>query len=50
MADNIMMPSSSGGLMRFNDEYTSKFQIAPEHVIILIAIIIVGMTVLKLAF
>lgn len=42
MADNkIQMPSSGGGLVRYFDEFKSKFQIKPIHVIIVIGIIIV---------
>ena len=48
MADGISTPSGMGGLMHFNEEYPSKLQIKPEHVIILIAVVIIGMTVLKL--
>jgi len=50
MADNISTPSGMGGLLRYNDEYSSKIQIAPEHVIILIAAVIVIMTIVKLFF
>lgn len=49
MADSsISTPSGIGGLLRYNDEYTSKFQIAPEHVIILIAAVVVIMTLIKI--
>ena len=38
----IMLPSSQGGLVRYFDEYKSKVQLKPTHVIILaIAIIII---------
>ena len=42
------VPSGMGGLMRFNEEYPSKLQIAPEHVVIIIAAVIIGMTIIKL--
>lgn len=48
MAEGITTPAGAGGLMRFNDEYPSKLRISPEMVIILIAIVVVGITVLKL--
>ena len=48
MADNIAMPSGGGGLLRYSEEYPSKFKISPEMVIILIAIVITAMTILKL--
>jgi len=49
MADNnMMMPSSGGGLLRYNEEYPSKLQIKPEMVIVLIAIVVAGMFILKI--
>ncbi|MBM3228435.1 preprotein translocase subunit Sec61beta [Candidatus Pacearchaeota archaeon] len=43
MADNrIQMPGGFGGLMRFSDEYKSKFNLKPVHVI--------GFVILVLAF
>ena len=50
MADQISTPSGMGGLMRFNEEYPSKFQISPEMVVILIAIVVIGITIIKVAF
>ena len=44
----ITTPSGMGGLMRFNEEYPSKFQISPEQVVIVIAAVIVIMTIIKL--
>ena len=41
MADNrISMPSGFGGLMRFDQEYTSKFMLKPIHVIAFIVLIL----------
>jgi len=41
MADNkINMPSGFGGLMRYSEEYESKFNLKPTHVIIFIIVII----------
>jgi len=37
----IMLPSSQGGLVRYFDEYKSKIQLKPIHVIIL-AVVIMG--------
>jgi len=48
MADNISTPSGMGGLLRYNEEYPSKFTIKPEHVIVLIVAVIIGMTILKI--
>lgn len=41
MADNkVQMPAGFGGLMRFQDEYASKINLKPTHVIIFIIAII----------
>ena len=47
MAENISTPSGMGGLMRFNEEYNSKFQVSPEQVFILVAAVIIIMTLIK---
>jgi len=42
MADNkVQMPAGFGGLMRFSEEYESKFNLKPTAVIIFIILIIV---------
>jgi len=42
MADEQMrLPAGGGGLVRYFDEYKSKIQIKPVHVIILIILIII---------
>jgi preprotein translocase subunit Sec61beta len=48
MAEGISTPSGMGGLMRFNEEYPSKFQIAPEIVFVMIGIVIILITAVKL--
>ena len=41
MADNkIRMPSGMGGLVRYFDEYKSKLEIKPAHVVALIILVI----------
>lgn len=41
MAQNrISMPSGTGGLVRYFDDYKSKIQLQPLHVIIFIVIVI----------
>lgn len=42
MADGLNLPSGTGGLVRFKEEYQSKFNLKPTHVI--------GFVVLILAF
>ena len=42
MADNsINMPSGFGGLTRFSEEYKSKFNLKPTHVIAFIILILI---------
>lgn len=48
MADNISTPSGMGGLMRFNEEYSSKLQISAEQVIILIIAVVILVTIIKI--
>ncbi len=38
--DKISMPSSGAGLTRYFDDYKSKIEIKPEHVIVLIILVI----------
>lgn len=44
--NRIQLPSGSGGLTRYFDEYKSKVQIAPGHVIILAALIVIIVIIL----
>ena len=46
----ISMPSSGGGLMRYNEEYKSIFKIKPAHVVLFIILIIVAVAILKIFF
>jgi len=39
----INMPSGSGGLMRYFDEYKSKIRIKPGHIIIMCVVVIIIM-------
>jgi len=50
MADNIFMPSSGGGLMRYNEEYKSPFMLKPSHIILFIILIIAFVAILKIFF
>ncbi len=50
MAEQIHMPASFGGLMRYNEEYQSKFKLEPMHVLALIALVIALVVVLNLFF
>ena len=42
----MRLPSGSGGLTRYFDEYKSKVQIAPGHLIILAALIVIIVVIL----
>lgn len=43
MADEkIRMPASFGGLTRYFEDYKSKIELKPEHVIFLIVLVIVA--------
>jgi preprotein translocase subunit Sec61beta len=44
--DQIRMPSGMGGLVRYFDEYKSKIEFKPGHVILLCIIIIIVMILL----
>jgi len=48
MAEQISMPAGFGGLMRYNEEYQSKYKLDPLHVFALIAITILFVIVLHL--
>lgn len=49
MADNkINMPSAFGGIVRYSEEYESKFKITPTQVIGFVIAIIAFVLVLKL--
>ena len=48
MADNkIQLPSSGGGLVRYSEEYGSKFKIKPLHVIIILVAVVVAEVLLR---
>ncbi len=49
MADNsINMPSGFGGLVRFKEEYESKFNLKPVHVVMFVILIVVFRIALQL--
>ncbi len=37
--DKIIMPSGQGGLVRYFENYKSKFHIKPAHVIIMVIVV-----------
>jgi len=46
--DKIQMPSSGAGIMRYFDDYKSKIEFKPEHVVILTILIVIIVIVLHL--
>jgi len=46
----ISMPSTGGGLMRYNEEYPSKFILTPTQVVIFIILILAFVAVMKVFF
>ena len=38
--NKVRMPTSMGGLVNYYDEYTSRYMLKPEHVLILIGAIV----------
>ncbi|MBT3303835.1 preprotein translocase subunit Sec61beta [Candidatus Woesearchaeota archaeon] len=45
--DKMSMPSGMGGLVRYFDEYKSKIEFKPGHIVILTIIIIILMILLN---
>jgi len=49
MADQgVSMPGVFGGLMRYNEEYKSKFTFKPAHVIAIIVLFALGIMALNM--
>ncbi|MBT4165735.1 preprotein translocase subunit Sec61beta [archaeon] len=46
----MQMPGAFGGLMRYNEEYKSKFMLKPSHIVGFIIFILVFVAVLKIFF
>lgn len=46
--NNVSMPSSGGGIVRYFDDYKSKFQLKPGHVVFLIVVILIFELILHL--
>ena len=51
MADNVIStPSGFGGLMRYNEEYSSKFKISPVQVVGFIIVVVLFIIALNIFF
>ncbi len=48
--NKISMPAGFGGLMRFDEEYASKFNLKPTHVIVFIILVVAFRVVLGMFF
>jgi len=46
--NKISMPGSMGGLMRYDEEYKSRFMLSPYHIIGFIVLVMVFVIALKL--
>ncbi len=46
----IQMPGLFGGLMRYNEEYDSKFKFKPEYVIVFVILLAIGVLALEFLF
>ncbi len=51
MSDNkISMPGVFGGLMRFDEEYKSRFMLTPAQVLAFVILVVVFIIVLKIVW
>ncbi|PIN77931.1 hypothetical protein COV15_00960 [Candidatus Woesearchaeota archaeon CG10_big_fil_rev_8_21_14_0_10_34_12] len=50
MANNINVPSGFGGLVMFKEEYDSKVQLSPAHVVAGVIVTILFVLALKIFF
>jgi preprotein translocase subunit Sec61beta len=50
MAQEMSMPGSFGGLMRYKEEYNSKLKISPSQVVLMIIIVVLLVLSLKIFF
>jgi len=46
----ISLPSGYGGLMRYNEEYKSRFSLSPAQVVFFIILVIAFVAILKIFF
>ena len=44
----INLPTSHGGLMRYNEGYEGKFKLSPVHIILFIILIITFVSIMKI--
>lgn len=45
--DSVSMPGVFGGLMRYNEEYPSRFKLKPLHVVIFVVLLVLFVVALK---
>lgn len=49
-SESVQMPGGFGGLTRFSEEYASKINLKPIHIIIFVALIVAFRFILGLFF
>lgn len=47
MPEQLRVPSSQGGLVRYFDEYKSKIQIKPEAIVVVVILVIAAAIAMK---
>jgi preprotein translocase subunit Sec61beta len=48
MTEQMRMPSGMGGLMRYFEEYKSKIQLKPAHVVLLVVAVLAFEIIIRL--
>ncbi|HDQ60056.1 MAG TPA: preprotein translocase subunit Sec61beta [Candidatus Woesearchaeota archaeon] len=48
MAGKVKLPSSGGGIIQYYDEYKSKIEITPVHVIIITIAVMLGVVLMHI--
>jgi preprotein translocase subunit Sec61beta len=46
----LFMPSTGGGLIRYNEEYKSKLMLKPAHVVLFLILIVALVYALKILY
>ncbi|MEX0920404.1 MAG: hypothetical protein WDZ69_02365 [Candidatus Pacearchaeota archaeon] len=48
--NRIQMPGGFGGLMRFDEEFKSKFMLKPTHIVVFVILVVVFRVLLEFIF
>jgi len=49
-SESVNVPTGFGGLMRYNEEYKSKFMFKPASIIVFLILIVIFVAILKIFF